>query len=111
MTDITTPNALGAYCSELRRVAHDGMAWLVDNASWIPQNLEGKIREMRKQCVETRRLERAANRKMCIGVFGPSQAGKSFLISALARQGTNPLMANFGGRLVNFLEDINPEGG
>ena len=111
MTDTTSPNALGAYCSDLRRVAHEGMDWLVNNASWIPQNLEGKIREMRKQCVETRRLERAANRKMCIGVFGPSQAGKSFLISALARQGTKPLMANFGGRLVNFLEDINPEGG
>lgn len=107
----TSANPLGSYCSTLRRVAHEGLGWLVNNTSWIPQNLEGQIREMRKRCVEARRLERAANRKMCVGVFGPSQAGKSFLISALARQGTNPLMANFGGRLINFLDEINPSGG
>lgn len=111
MTDSLSPDTLGVYCRDLRRVAHEGMEWLVANTSWIPQNLDGKIREMRRQCVDARRLERAANRKMCIGVFGPSQAGKSFLISALAREGTKPLMADFGGSLVNFIDDINPVGG
>lgn len=111
MSNDATKDILSLYCSGLRQAAHDGTDWLVSNASWIPQNVEGQIREMRKRCVEARRLERAAHRKMCVGVFGPSQAGKSYLISALARKGTKPLMANFGGRLINFLDDINPQGG
>src|SRR5258707_2998429 len=31
------------------------------------------------------KLERAAARRMCIGVFGPSQSGKSYLVSSLCK--------------------------
>jgi hypothetical protein len=48
---------------------------------------------------------------MCVGVFGPSQSGKSYLISALARKGTAPLLADFAGQTIDFIRDINPEGG
>ncbi len=48
---------------------------------------------------------------MCAGVFGPSQSGKSYLISALARKGTAPLLADFAGQKIDFIRDINPEGG
>ena len=37
-------------------------------------------------------------RPMCVGVFGPSQAGKSYLISALARRGTERVRALFDTR-------------
>jgi hypothetical protein len=48
---------------------------------------------------------------MCVGVFGPSQAGKSYLVSELARpKGSRPVTL-FAGQEVDFLRDINPEGG
>ncbi|HTO79292.1 MAG TPA: virulence factor SrfC family protein, partial [Methylocystis sp.] len=60
-----------------------------------------------------RRLHAAVERPMCAGVFGPSQAGKSYLISALARSGTQPLVALFDGlpEGLDFVRHINPEGG
>lgn len=68
------------------------------------------IRDVRRLQAQARRLRHASSRKMCVGVFGPSQAGKSYLISALARQGTKPLTADFSGLHVDFLADINPSG-
>src|SRR5262249_45263076 len=60
-----------------------------------------------------RRLLAAVERPMCVGVFGPSQSGKSYLISALARKGTSPLIADFDGcpSGIDFVSQINPEGG
>ena len=51
------------------------------------------------------------DRKMCAGVFGPSQAGKSYLISALARDTEGNLQARFGAEMHDFISEINPEGG
>ncbi len=48
---------------------------------------------------------------MAVAVFGPSQSGKSYLISALARRGTEPVLARFGATRLDFVRDINPEGG
>ncbi|PZW46559.1 hypothetical protein C8P66_10956 [Humitalea rosea] len=68
-------------------------------------------RELRGTRVRAEKLAAAAARPMCVGVFGPSQAGKSYLISALARAGPAPLMTVFEGRAVDFVREINPEGG
>ncbi len=68
-------------------------------------------RELRGTRVRAHKLAAAAARPMCVGVFGPSQAGKSYLISALARAGSAPLMTMFEGRAVDFVREINPEGG
>ncbi len=68
-------------------------------------------RELRGARVRAEKLAAAAARPMCVGVFGPSQAGKSYLISALARAGSAPLMTLFDGRAVDFVREINPEGG
>ncbi len=57
------------------------------------------------------KCEQAARRKMCVGVFGPSQSGKSYLISALARDSRGDLLADFCGRTSDFITEINPEGG
>jgi hypothetical protein len=49
---------------------------------------------------------------MSVSVFGPSQAGKSFLVSVLARPATGPLTADYagpGGQL-DYIREINPEG-
>ncbi|MBK8175038.1 MAG: virulence factor [Rhodospirillales bacterium] len=57
-----------------------------------------------------RKLQGAAGRRNCVGVFGPSQAGKSYLVSALARRPTTPLTADFAGQHKDFLTEINPPG-
>jgi len=57
------------------------------------------------------RMKKAAARPMGVAVFGPSQAGKSYLISALARKDTAPLVAKFGEHTSDFVKEINPGGG
>lgn len=57
-----------------------------------------------------RRMAGAAGRRDCVGVFGPSQAGKSYLVSALAKRGAERLRADFGGSFKDFLTEINPPG-
>jgi hypothetical protein len=48
---------------------------------------------------------------MTIGFFGLSQAGKSYLISALAAGENGKLGTVLGGHQLNFLTHINPVGG
>lgn len=94
-------------------VATGAVAWFHDNPDKIRQEQASLTREFRKFALSARKLEVAAHRPMCAGVFGPSQAGKSYLISALARRGTEPLLAEFDGypEGVDFVREINPEGG
>ena len=48
--------------------------------------------------MEARRLEQTFKKPTCVGVFGPSQAGKSYLISVLARkEGEETMIAKFDG--------------
>ncbi len=48
---------------------------------------------------------------MAVGFFGLSQAGKSYLISALASDGNGKLESNFGGQVLDFIQHVNPPGG
>src|SRR5512135_995521 len=105
--------AVAAACRGTVEVATKAIDWFNHNADKIRQEKPALIREFRKFAQSARKLEAAAHRPMCAGVFGPSQAGKSYLISALARHGTAPLLAEFDGSPggVDFVKDINPEGG
>lgn len=71
--------------------------------------------QIERQCVqiesELSRLARAAQRRMCVGVFGASQAGKSYLISSLASKPGEKLLARAGERSLEFIGDINPRVG
>ena len=69
---------------------------------------------LRRNAAEARRLENTLEQPTCIGVFGPSQAGKSYLISVLARrEGEEAMIAKFDGAMpeVDFIKSINPLGG
>lgn len=72
---------------------------------------KGLLRELRTSVVTAERLALAAQSKMAVGVFGPSQAGKSYLISALARSADGSLVTRMGDRDIDFIAKINPEGG
>ena len=106
-TDATLSNT----CRALEQVGAEFLTWLDDNAERVRQEKAGLTKEFRRLAAQARRLEQAAQRPMCAGVFGPSQSGKSYLISALARKGNAPLLADFAGQEIDFIRDINPEGG
>lgn len=59
----------------------------------------------------SRKLAASSGRRNSAGVFGPSQAGKSYLVSVLGKSKEHPLLADFAGTTKNFIQEINPEGG
>lgn len=56
-------------------------------------------------------LSRAATTPMTVGFFGLSQAGKSYLISALAAGENGKLETQYGPARLDFIEHVNPVGG
>jgi hypothetical protein len=107
----TTDATLSSICRTLEQVGAEFLTWLDQNAERVRQEKAGLTKEFRRLAAQARRLDQAAQRPMCVGVFGPSQSGKSYLISALARKGAAPLLADFAGQEIDFIRDINPEGG
>lgn len=67
--------------------------------------------KLRRSRNKARRLAIATAKPMTIGFFGLSQAGKSYLISALAAGESGKLETRLGGKLLDFLIHINPAGG
>jgi hypothetical protein len=107
------PETLAAKCRGTAEAAVAAMEWFAANPATVRQEGTALAREFRKFQNTGRRLLAAVERPMCVGVFGPSQSGKSYLISALARAGTKPLIAEFDGLPagLDFVRHINPEGG
>ena len=103
--------ALAERCRRIGSVVDEAQGWVEANRRRVGGEAAALSRELTRTSTEAGRLARAAERPMCVGVFGPSQSGKSYLISALARAGDRPLIADFGGEKRDFLKDINPEGG
>ena len=104
-------NILSQHCLKLAQAVTEASAWARENQDLVRSELEGLQAELRKAGRFFRQSAKAAMRKMCAGVFGPSQAGKSYLISALARDASGALMALFDTEAIDFIEKINPEGG
>lgn len=102
---------LAENCENMVQACEEGIEWTNRNEDVVRNEKEGLVKELRRARRLFRRCSRAANRKMCAGVFGPSQAGKSYLISALARAEDNSLNALFGNEKYDFISEINPEGG
>src|SRR5690606_3075123 len=63
------------------------------------------VQMLRKNTRRAQKLARSARTKMSVSVFGPSQAGRSFLVSVLARPEGGRLVADFPGA-GGQLEDI-----
>ena len=65
-----------------------------------------KIRNSR---LRIRKLEKAESQNPTLGIYGPSQAGKSYLTSKLGQQSNGTLCINIFEKF-DFLKDINPGG-
>lgn len=105
---------LSTTCARIADKAMEALDWIADaeNAGIVGAKGPVLTRELRRAASRARKLATAAERNMCIGVFGPSQAGKSFLVSVLARPQGGALTADFDAPLgkKDFISEINPPG-
>ena len=95
-------------CQETERAAQGALAWMRDFPGRVAQQRPALEREFRMAAVQARKLRAAAARPMAVGVYGLSQAGKSYLISTLARPQGRELTAELDVPRP-FLAEINPE--
>ncbi len=110
--------ALAEAARALTQAAAMARDWVREVAPGVPRlatEERSLIEFTRRVQNEAMKLAAAAERGMCIGVFGPSQAGKSYLVSRLClpadtEQAGGRLLADFGGRALDFLREINPPG-
>lgn len=99
-----------AQADALDRLARDGLDWAGRQASALGIG-EALIRDLRRDARRARAIRNAASRPVAVAVFGASQAGKSYLVSRLAAPLGRPVVAAFGDARIDFLREINPEGG
>ncbi|MBX9701293.1 MAG: putative virulence factor, partial [Acetobacteraceae bacterium] len=112
----TTPTdaaneALARHCEAVAEAALAAVEWVGQAAQHVREEGPVMARDLRRRALSARRLAAAARRPMCVSVFGPSQSGKSYLISALARREGRPSQVLFAGAPFDIVRDINPEGG
>src|SRR5512140_3546214 len=83
------------------------------SASVDPQSdaADEHARALKDLGVRARKLAGAWGRPPCLGFFGPSQAGKSFLVGALLSHELGSLEVQCPTRVLDFLKEINPAKG
>lgn len=100
---------LATYGLELAKATKDAGVWVERNPDIVRNEREGLLKELRKAGRKLRACAKSAARRTSVGVFGASQAGKSYLISALASNEDNKLMALFDTKQYDFISEINPK--
>ncbi|MEM9032707.1 MAG: virulence factor SrfC family protein, partial [Pseudomonadota bacterium] len=111
---MSAQDSLVARCNDIARLSRDALAWIDDeeNAEKVQARKKELSKLLRKGARRAERLGKSAGTKMSVSVFGPSQAGTSFLVSVLARPKDGRLVADFpgpGGTL-DYISQINPAG-
>lgn len=108
-----TDDPLIRKCQITADAAAGALNWFADaeNHETLSGMQHQLQREFRRYSTQAKTLVNAVDRPMCVGLFGPSQAGKSYLAAGLSRNGSNALKVKFTGEEdKNFLNQINPEG-
>ena len=108
---MTDPSSVIARAADVADAAGAAAGWIETHGAALRQDRATLVREFRRYGRRGIRLHEAAQRPMCVAVFGASQAGKSYLVSRLAAAPGAQLAAQFGGQRLDFLKDINPPGG
>lgn len=108
-------SSLGTRAGALREVAKDARAWVRKVAEYS-QRVGRESGALVERTLHSENLARkvhgSASRRPCVGVFGPSQAAKSYLVESLGRGSDRgkPLEVEFAGKRVDYLKEINPQG-
>jgi hypothetical protein len=109
-----TAQRLARRAQQLQAGAGETIAWIEDTARSAPrlaQEAPALVEKLRRVRNLSRRLGAAAVRPMTVGLFGLSQAGKSYLVSALAAGPNGRLETRFDGQTLDFIQHVNPPGG
>ncbi|WP_437609537.1 putative virulence factor [Erwinia sp. V71] len=89
------------------------LSW-VDSVRTSSRRLDNEADKLNLSLLRTRNLANSlaqvATTPMTVGFFGISQAGKSYLISALAAGNNGALEARYGSQQVDFIKEVNPVG-
>ncbi|WP_114393935.1 virulence factor SrfC family protein [Oleisolibacter albus] len=107
-------DTLSKRCDEMSRGIGRAIDWVADvrpGAERLDRDADGLVEQLRRHRNQLRRLGAAARRPMSVGFFGLSQAGKSYLISALASGANGDLETVMDGQRLNFIDHVNPPGG
>ena len=105
---------LTASWSTVFEGAHNAIKWVSDTrpqSQRLDNEADRLTEELRRLRNMAKRLGGSSTHPVTAGFFGLSQAGKSYLISALAADKNGKLESTFDDRLLNFVEHFNPEGG
>jgi len=109
-----TPQGLAERCQAMIGAGGEAVAWVKEvrqGSPRIDRDADGLIEHLRRTRNLCRRLGSAARRPLSVGVFGMSQAGKSYLVSSLARGEDGELHTRLDGQRLHFIGHINPPGG
>lgn len=82
-----------------------------EHAPRLNTEADNLIYRLRRSKNIAKNLVTATQRPMSVGFFGLSQAGKSYLISALAAGNNGRLKTKMSGKELDFIDHINPPGG
>jgi hypothetical protein len=87
-------------------------AWSDDpiNKNLMGAHASTVSKKIRSSLFLSNNVKSAANYKPTVGIYGPSQAGKSYLSAKFAENENGILKVNLGSEF-DFLQDINPAGG
>lgn len=109
-----SPETLSAQCTAIAEASQKAAAWVSDpgNAELVGSAAKSNLKSLRRVTRRAYKLAKAAKTRMAVSVFGPSQAGKSFLVSVLARPEAGELYSAYDhpDGTLNYLKEVNPEG-
>ncbi|MCK3654943.1 hypothetical protein A4G19_03910 [Pasteurellaceae bacterium Macca] len=111
---IEMADKLTEYWLKVAIGAAQGIDWVNETRSQsqrLDNEAESLILDLRRLRNTAKRLGAVSSRPMTTGFFGLSQAGKSYLISALAAGENGKLETIFDGNPLDFIKHINPPGG
>lgn len=111
--DTTTATTLktarsDATLTRLGAAASEASHWLAGSG---PGEESRVARLARQEARLAARLASAAQLPPAVAVYGASQAGKSYLVSSLTSPEDGPLVVRYGQDRLDFLKDMNPDGG
>ncbi|MFY9137700.1 putative virulence factor [Zwartia sp.] len=112
MTDLTEKLSQG--WQTIRDESGQAIDWIGrvrGNARSVDNEADSLITKLRRVRNQAKSLAIASRLPSTVGFFGLSQAGKSYLISALAAGGDGKLETEVDGKRLDFLSHINPPGG
>ena len=99
-------------CEKLCNNINNAIEWVNSKPSAIKDNELKKItRDLELNKADAEKLLEVASKPMSAGVYGPSQVGKSYMISVLCKpENQAGLFTVMGNQEINFLTELNPSG-